>query len=147
MLPGRKIKDRKRRDKKDQLSAPRVCRGRTDPYQAPYFFPSPVSLWACNYVWPIQLNRKLDSCCSKLASRLPVNTITPEKRISLVATMVIATGIHTVCLGPCLSRGTLFPRLSCACTASGVIRYHFVSIIVSINIHYLSLVLLANLVQ
>ncbi|KAI0248345.1 hypothetical protein BJV78DRAFT_1236818 [Lactifluus subvellereus] len=46
---GHKVKHRKPKDKKDQPSASHVGRGRTDPYQAPYFFPSPVSPWAYDY--------------------------------------------------------------------------------------------------
>ncbi|KAH9962718.1 hypothetical protein BGW80DRAFT_1354091 [Lactifluus volemus] len=60
IVPGCNVKDRNRRGKKSQTSTSRVGRGRTDPYQAPYFFPSPVSPWAYDYVRLIQLNRKLD---------------------------------------------------------------------------------------
>ncbi|KAI9455914.1 hypothetical protein BJY52DRAFT_1188132 [Lactarius psammicola] len=55
----RNEKEKKRKaDPEGQLSASRVGRGRTDPYQAPYFFPSPMSPEAYDYVRLAQHNRK-----------------------------------------------------------------------------------------
>ncbi len=61
ITPVRKCKSRKRKDEKNRPSesASLVGRGRTDPYQAPYFFPSPVSPWADEYARLVRLDRKL----------------------------------------------------------------------------------------
>lgn len=58
--PGhRKSKEKKRKAKSEgEPSASRVGRSRTDPYQAPYFFPSPMSPGAYDYVRLVQHNRK-----------------------------------------------------------------------------------------
>lgn len=59
MAQGHKGKDVKRKEAKNwpSGSASGVGRGRTDPYQAPYYFPSPVSPLARDYA---QLDRKID---------------------------------------------------------------------------------------
>jgi hypothetical protein len=74
IVPGCNVKDRDYRGKKGQTSASRVGRGRTDPYQAPYFFPSPVSPWAYDYVRLIQLNRKLDLSSDVPTSHSPLTS-------------------------------------------------------------------------
>ncbi|KAH9065576.1 hypothetical protein EDB87DRAFT_1819602, partial [Lactarius vividus] len=58
--PGhRNGKEKKRKAKSEgEPSASRVGRSRTDPYQAPYFFPSPMSPGAYDYVRLVQHNRK-----------------------------------------------------------------------------------------
>lgn len=56
--PGHKNNKEKKRKAEGQLSETRVGRGRTDPYQAPYFFPSPMSPGAYDYVRLAQYNRK-----------------------------------------------------------------------------------------
>ncbi|KAH9033039.1 hypothetical protein EDB84DRAFT_1561782 [Lactarius hengduanensis] len=58
--PGhRNSKEKKRKAKSEgEPSASRVGRSRTDPYQAPYFFPSPMSPGAYDYVRLVQHNRK-----------------------------------------------------------------------------------------
>ncbi|KAH9964148.1 hypothetical protein BC827DRAFT_1189292 [Russula dissimulans] len=58
-----KSKDGKRKSEKNgpSKSAPRVDRERTDPYHAPYFFPSPVSPLARDYMRLAMLDRNLIS--------------------------------------------------------------------------------------
>ncbi|KAI0003853.1 hypothetical protein BJV74DRAFT_489750 [Russula compacta] len=58
MAQGHKGKDGK--SKEEERSASCVGRERTDPYQAPYFFPSPVSPWAHDYIRLARLDRKID---------------------------------------------------------------------------------------
>ena len=49
--PGHRDNKEKKRKAEGQLSVSRVGRrSRTDPYQAPYFFPSPMSPGASDYV-------------------------------------------------------------------------------------------------
>lgn len=55
--PGHRDNKGKKRKADGQLSASRVGRSRTDPYQAPYFFPSPMSPGASDYVRLAQHNR------------------------------------------------------------------------------------------
>ena len=55
--PGHRYNKGKKRKADGQLSASRVGRSRTDPYQAPYFFPSPMSPGASEYVRLAQYNR------------------------------------------------------------------------------------------
>lgn len=62
IAPVRQCKGRKRKGEKNRPSETGlrvVDRGRTDPYQAPYFFPSPVSPWAHEYTRLARLDRKL----------------------------------------------------------------------------------------
>ncbi|KAH9081476.1 hypothetical protein EDB83DRAFT_549178 [Lactarius deliciosus] len=58
--PGhRNSKEKKRKAKSEgEPSASRVGRSRTDPYQAPYFFPTPMSPGAYDYVRLVQHHRK-----------------------------------------------------------------------------------------
>ncbi|KAF8274281.1 hypothetical protein EI94DRAFT_1714038 [Lactarius quietus] len=56
--PGHRSNKEKKRKVEGQLSESRVGRGRTDPYQAPYFFPSPLSPGAHDYVRLAQHDRK-----------------------------------------------------------------------------------------
>jgi hypothetical protein len=56
--PGHRDNKVKKRKSEGQLSGSRVGPSRTDPYQAPYFFPSPMSPWAYDYVQLAQHDRK-----------------------------------------------------------------------------------------
>src|SRR6266404_6173897 len=58
VAPGRRYNKGKKHKAEGQTSASRVGRSRTDPYQAPYFFPSPLSPGAYDYVRMAQHNRK-----------------------------------------------------------------------------------------
>jgi hypothetical protein len=58
VAPGHKDNQERKRKAEGQVSASRVGRSRTDPYQAPYFFPSPMSPGASDYVEQAQHNRK-----------------------------------------------------------------------------------------
>ena len=55
---GHKDNHERKRKAEGQVSASRVGRSRTDPYQAPYFFPSPMSPGVSDYVQLAQHNRK-----------------------------------------------------------------------------------------
>lgn len=58
VAPGHKDNQERKRKAEGQASVSRVGRSRTDPYQAPYFFPSPMSPGAYDYVQLVQHNRK-----------------------------------------------------------------------------------------
>lgn len=90
MTPVRRCKDRKRKGEKNRSSesASSVGRARrTDPYQAPYFFPSPVSPWAHEYARLVRLDRKLvlsaDTPASHPAPVQPEVSSWPGERTSL----------------------------------------------------------------